>query len=374
MNKAVLYLTVKLTALAASAAYCIMGESDAAAAVISSLSLCCLFFADTFLFRYKFSRIASLIIATASAVICLYTDKSFFFPLLAVIFLCTADLLITNSSFWSISGVALLLMTMIFTPDFVSAVTALICAVFFFTGRSAVDKLLNYQDELTDYRTRLAEQKQKIADMKSYASSLKKSSALEERNRFAARIHDELGHGISGSIIMLEAAKINLRSAPDKAEEILDKAVENLRKGVDRIRASLREERPDRETLGLSGIKTILKQFSISYNIKTEISVSEHLDNIPPQIWLCIRDNLTEVLTNTLKHSDADSFSVSIQSYSKIIRAELKDNGKSSGSFNKGLGLEAIEERTAVCGGRCIFRNGQNGFSVLTIFIRESEL
>ena len=210
--------------------------------------------------------------------------------------------------------------------------------------------------------------------MKSYASSLKRSSALEERNRFAARIHDELGHGISGSIIMLEAAKINLRSAPDKAEEILDKAVENLRKGVDRIRASLREERPDRETLGLSGIKTLLKQFSISYNIKTEISVSERLDNIPPQVWLCIRENLTEALTNTLKHSDADSFSVSIQSYSKIIRVELKDNGKSSSSFDKGMGLESIEERTAVCGGRCIFRNGQNGFSVLTIFIRESEL
>lgn len=374
MNKAMLYLAFKLTMLAASAGYCIKTKADISVTVISALFLCCLFFTEAFTSRYRHGRKASLILSAAGMAVCLYTDKTFFFPVLIAIILCTADLFTDGSSFLTVSGTALLLLGMIFTPDFFSTIITMIGITGFLSQKRLIEKLSYYKELSGGQRREIADLKLKISDMKSYAAALKHSSALEERNRFAARIHDELGHGISGSIIMLEAARINITANPDKSGEIIDKAVENLRNGVDSIRASLREERPDRRTLGISEIETIMKQFSVSYNIKTEIDASDGLDRITPQIWLCIRDNLTEALTNTLKHSKADLFTFSLHSYNKVIRAEFRDNGKCDGNYSKGLGLEAIEERTALCGGKSLFRSGQNGFSITNIFILNQEL
>ncbi|WP_124098533.1 histidine kinase [Ruminococcus sp. Marseille-P6503] len=374
MNKALLYLVFKLTMLAASAGYCIKSAADITAAVISALVLCCLFFTEAFTLRYRHGRKAFLILSAAGAAVCLYTDKTFYFPVLISIVLCIIDIFTDGSSFLAVSATVLLLLGMIFTPDFFSLTITIIGIIGFLSGKRLIEKLSAYKELSLSQRQEIADLRVKLSDMKSYSAALKQSAALEERNRFAARIHDELGHGISGSIIMLEAARISMASNPDKSGEIIDKAIDNLRNGVDSIRVSLREERPERRALGLSEIETIMKHFSANYNIKTEINASDGLERITPQIWLCIRDNLTEALTNTLKHSEADLFTFSLQTYNKVIRAEYRDNGKCGGDFRKGLGLEAIEERTALCGGKSLFRSGQNGFSITNIFILNQEL
>ncbi len=48
---------------------------------------------------------------------------------------------------------------------------------------------------------------------------------------------------------------------------------------------------------------------------------------------------------------------------------EYKDNGTSAENFEKGMGLEAIEERTVSNKGRCFFNKGEKGFNVTNIFI-----
>ena len=56
----------------------------------------------------------------------------------------------------------------------------------------------------------------------------------------------------------------------------------------------------------------------------------------------------------------------------EMIRAEFKDNGGGSDSFRKGTGLTAIEERTVLTDGKCIFLIQPDRFSVVNIFnIRE---
>ena len=85
------------------------------------------------------------------------------------------------------------------------------------------------------------------------------------------------------------------------------------------------------------------------------------------------KENLVETLTNTLKHSGADEFSLKISVMNKVIRAEFKDNGKGSDSFRKGTGLTAIEERTVLTDGKCIFPAQTDGFSVVNIFSLKEE-
>lgn len=200
-----------------------------------------------------------------------------------------------------------------------------------------------------------------------------KSAAVEERRRFSARIHDKLGHSISGSIILLEAAKLNIRTNPDSAEQCITTVTDNLRSGVDDIRQALREERPDSKTIGISELKEILGEYKAKYNIRTTLEIKGDLDKVTFRIWNCIKENLIETLTNTLKHSGADEFSLKISVMNKVIRAEFKDNGKGSDSFRKGTGLTAIEERTVLTDGKCIFPAQTDGFSVVNIFSLKEE-
>ena len=144
--------------------------------------------------------------------------------------------------------------------------------------------------------------------------------------------------------------------------------MENLRGSVDSIREALREERPVRHVAGMAEINEALEKFSVTYEIKTDFDLDGDAEKITPQIWICLRENLTEAMTNTVKHSEADSFSFKISVYNKIIKAEFSDNGKSTSPFKKGIGLEAIEERTADCGGSCVFRKSGSGFEILNIF------
>ena len=115
----------------------------------------------------------------------------------------------------------------------------------------------------------------------------------------------------------------------------------------------------------------MLEEFAASYNIETAMQTSGNLEEISVHLWLCIKENLTETMTNTLKHGKATKFTLSIRMYNRALRVEYRDNGVYSGSFTKGLGLEAIEERTAANGGNTLFRSTMEGFSVTTVFVQK---
>ncbi len=217
-------------------------------------------------------------------------------------------------------------------------------------------------------RKTISAQNERINNLQAYSHTLRETAVLEERSRFSTRIHDRLGHGISGSILLLEGAKLNLQKNPEQAEKSLETAIENLHGSVDSIREALHEERPKRGAASSAELKEMLQRFSVEYGIKTSFSAEGEHERITSQIWSCIKENLTETLTNTVKHSNASEFHLKIRVYDKIIRAEFSDNGTNSNGFSKGMGLEGIEDRTALCGGKCLFQCGVSGFKTINIF------
>ena len=246
---------------------------------------------------------------------------------------------------------------------FVDVLILIIMLVAFTVAHITAGQLIKCREQLADSREETVRLNRRIASLEEYAKTAKKSAAVEERRRFSARIHDKLGHSISGSIILLEAAKLNIRTNPDSAEQCITTVTDNLRSGVDDIRQALREERPDSKTIGISDLKEILGEYKAKYNIRTTLEINGDY----------IKENLVETLTNTLKHSGADEFSLKISVMNKVIRAEFKDNGKGSDSFKKGTGLTAIEERTVLTDGKCIFPAQTDGFSVVNIFSLKEE-
>lgn len=367
MYKNTLYLTLKLIALAAVFAYKLTADTVGGFEIAAVLAFCCLFLTDFLLGRMIPHRKTFIICIPAEITGCFICGEKIFFPLLLILIYQLIDLLGAEGYFYRISAASSLLAAFIFPHEPNSAVIALIISAAGGFSRIIFEKLVYYRSLCDSQRKDISSMNEKISQLEVYSKTLRETAALEERNRFSARIHDKLGHGISGSIILLEGARLNIQTNPEQAEKCLGTAIENLRGSVDSIREALREERPKRDTVGIEKFREMLEKFSVTYGIKTDFSVEGDAEKITPQIWSCLKENLTEAMTNTVRHSKADRFALKIFIYNKIIRAELSDNGSSGGAIKKGMGLEAIEERTAACGGSCIFVGGA-GFTVTCIF------
>ena len=368
MYKNILYLTLKLVALAAVFAYKFTADAVSGFNIAAVLAFCCLFLTDFLIGRISRKKKASVIFIPAEIAGCFICGTESYFPLLLILIYQLIDLLDAEGYFYRISAASALLAVLIFPPSTTSAVTALILSSAGAFSRVLLEKLEYYRGICNSQRKDISALNDKVAQLKAYSNTLREAASLEERNRFSARIHDKLGHGISGSIILLEGAKLSIKSNPDQAEKCVGTAIENLRGSVDSIRAVLRDERPKRGTIGIETLREMLEKFSVTYGIKTNFSSEGDTEKVTPQIWSCLKENLTEAMTNTVKHSNADSFDIRMFIYNKLIRAEFSDNGSGSSKAAKGMGLESIEERTGSCGGSCIFRSESAGFTVTCIF------
>ena len=363
----------KLTAIAAFGALNILDSCNSGDTVVTVLAFSCFTLAEYLISAIKKSDIAAAVCSciSAAAAFLIYSDNMIFVLCFAAIY--AIDKFGAGKYFWHISAIAVLLILFIFKPPFIVLIILVIMLALFVVARITAESLVNCRRQLADSREETVRLKRKTASLEEYMKTVRQSAAVEERRRFSARIHDKLGHSISGSIILLEAAKLNIRRNPDSAEQCITTVTDNLRSGVDDIRQALREERPDSKTIGMSELNEILGEYKSNYNIRTTLEIKGDADKITFQIWNCIKENLIEALTNMLKHSNGNEFTLSITVMNKVVRAEFKDNGGGSGDFKKGTGLTAIEERTVLADGKCVFLMQPGGFSVVNIFNLKEE-
>ncbi len=226
-----------------------------------------------------------------------------------------------------------------------------------------VDKLKKVNDDLHD---RVEDLARKLNAGSEYEAQLRYLSQIEERNSIAQSIHDKIGHTLAGSIIQLEAAGMIIDKDSVKAGELVRNVTGNLKEGMESIRSTLRTIKPASEQLGINRLKLILEEFSLNNNIDTALSFDGKLDAVTHIQWRILTDNVKEALTNALKYSSATMVDVRLEVMSKLIKLEVKDNGKGAKAIVNGMGLSGMEERTGYAGGKLIV-DGTAGFSVITL-------
>jgi signal transduction histidine kinase len=199
-----------------------------------------------------------------------------------------------------------------------------------------------------------------------FHTQLKDMSQLEERNKIAQEIHDNIGHVLSGALIQLEAAKLLLGVDIPKSESIIQGSINVLREGMNNIRNTLKNIKPPSEELGISKLKLLVKEFSLSSGIASNFLYKGNIVKITTRQWKLIYDNINEALTNAMKYSKASKVIVNIEIHNKIIKLEVKDNGVGCAAVIKGLGIAGMEERIENEGGQVII-DGAQGFSIISI-------
>ncbi len=201
-----------------------------------------------------------------------------------------------------------------------------------------------------------------------------KNARLEERENISRSIHNSVGHSITAAIITLEAADMLFDKSPEMAREKLHTAKERIRTGLDSIRHAVRVLDSEAVSISLADflneINTAADEFVMDTMRKIHMDIPENNDElyIPREHTEFLTGAFKELLSNGVKHGNADVFMVHIAADSNHIKLTVKDNGKSDFSaenaverLREGFGLKKLKSYAEKCGGTALFLN-ENGF------------
>lgn len=207
---------------------------------------------------------------------------------------------------------------------------------------------------------RQREQRAELADantrLRDYAIASEHLSASRERNRLARELHDTLAHSLSGVTVQLEAVEALWDVNAGAARQMLDQALVSTRNGLTEARRALQALRASPlEDLGLKlAVTNLAESASARANLQLELSMGEHLDNLPFDVEQCIFRVVQEALTNIIRHADARSIRLSIVRKDQGLLLTIEDDGcgfDPSSVSDARYGLRGLYERAEAVGG-----------------------
>ena len=200
----------------------------------------------------------------------------------------------------------------------------------------------NLRDNTKEISLKLEKQNKELLEKQDYEINL---ATLTERNRIARDIHDNVGHLLSRSILLIGA--LLTINKDESTKENLKLIKDTLSEAMDSIRSSvhnLHEKSVDLQT----EIQKLVDNFKfcrikLYYNVET---------NIEKNIKHCFIAVTKEALSNIIKHSNATKVLVTIHEHPGFYQLVIQDNG-SNCNYNSenGIGIKNINDRVNSVGG-----------------------
>ena len=191
-------------------------------------------------------------------------------------------------------------------------------------------------------------------------------ATLKERNRIAREIHDNVGHLLSRSILMVGAAiAVNKNKESD---ELLCGLKDTLSQAMNSIRLSVHDLHD-----GAFDLKTSVEQLvnEVSF-CKVELDYDMG-DVVNRNIKYCFVSILKEAFSNIIRHSNATIVEVVLREHPGMYQLLIKDNGTGEKKTQgEGIGLTNMQDRVNALGGN-ITITSEKGFRIFVMIPRKQE-
>lgn len=211
--------------------------------------------------------------------------------------------------------------------------------------------------------------------LKEYTDEVHRLSAIEERNRIARDIHDNLGHNMTALIMQLQMADHYLDVDSPRTKEYLHNSIETakdslsaIRDVVETLRGTVIVLNPEKE------IKVLVKEFSEKTLAEINLNIKGNATN-NQEATTAIYHILQEGLTNSVRHGGAKKIEIQLYYTENSIEFIISDNGKGAESIIEGYGIKGIRERVRALNGNVEFIS-HNGFTIKGIihYLPQGEL
>ena len=222
--------------------------------------------------------------------------------------------------------------------------------------------LTSLRDEGTEQNIRLTEQNARLTEAQDNAVRL---ATMQERNRIAREIHDNVGHMLTRSL--LQAGALSIVNKDEKLKEPL----ESLRSTLDSAMTSIRESVHDLHDDSID-LRKVIEDCIETVSEKFAVDLDYGCGNdIPGNIKLCIAGVVREGLSNAAKHSDGDRIKLVLREHPGFWQVVIDDNGHPKGINSGGIGLRNMEDRARSAGGTISFTPSDKGFRIFMTIPRE---
>lgn len=202
------------------------------------------------------------------------------------------------------------------------------------------------QATLALHQSRLAEQS---------SAEARHQAVLEERNRIARDIHDNLAQGFAAILMQLQSVKKQLPTMTASAAKSIETAIDLARMHMIEARRSVSALRPqDMET---GDVAAVLQRTAELARRSTDVPIDVVIEELPPLGAGVEREIVgiaQEALTNAIRHARARRIVMQASSTRSVgFRLSVADDGRGIASerLTSGFGLTSMQERAERIGG-----------------------
>lgn len=191
------------------------------------------------------------------------------------------------------------------------------------------------------------------------------SAVEEERRRLRRDLHDGLGPTLSGVAFATDAARNQLRSNPDRADELLVLLRSDTTDAIAEIRRLVEGLRPPAlDELGLVGaIRQHASTLHSASGAPLSVRVQEPatLPTLTAATEVAAYRIAIEALTNVARHARASAVDVEIGVHDLSLVLRVVDDGVSATAWSPGVGITSMRERSLQVGGTLRAAGGEHG-------------
>lgn len=184
-------------------------------------------------------------------------------------------------------------------------------------------------------------------------------AVLQERNRIARELHDNLAQEILGVSVQLEIVTRLLNSSPESARAHLDRARSLVRSSMAEARRyvwDLRSQSLDDRDLP-AALAEMTRRLTAESGVHTQFEVGGTLRPLPKQVENNLLRIGQEAVNNAVRHARAENISVRLVFDATSVKLNVKDDGRGFDAEAQGVGsnghfgLVGMRERAREMGG-----------------------
>ncbi len=184
-------------------------------------------------------------------------------------------------------------------------------------------------------------------------------AVTEERNRLAREIHDTLAQSFAGIVLQGEVLGSSLGVNKLRTKRALSQMQKLARSGLEEARRSVQALRP--KALDGTTLPEALRQAAIRLNENAKLSCQFRQRGKKIHLSDAIQNELfrigQEALTNVVKHAQAKSVCITLESQAGRVCLSIKDDGIGLATAKRpdqshGFGMGTMRDRAQGIGGR----------------------
>ncbi|HTM02737.1 MAG TPA: GAF domain-containing sensor histidine kinase [Vicinamibacterales bacterium] len=190
------------------------------------------------------------------------------------------------------------------------------------------------------HKSRLFEQKR---------AEERRKAILEERNRIARDIHDNLAQGFGAILMQLQAAQRAGAVLPPAVERSIDTAIELARTHMVEARRSVGALRPN--VSGSEDVARAIRRVAELAQKTSDIPIDVHIDDLPrfgDGVEREVIGIAQEALTNAVRHARARRITIRAATVNALgLRLSIADDGRGipRERQSSGFGMTSMQER-----------------------------